>query len=122
LVQIYHFENNVASSPDKSGNPFLKETLFFLGTKKRPAEALFGLRKKGIVSKRLERLAGLASKKKSPIFGRLYKKWQATYIAPLNHIPLLCSHPGGVCRSWSCRTCRCKDTIFLFFCKKLTGL
>lgn len=55
-------------------------------------------------------------KKKSSKFGRL-KKWQATYIAPLNHIPLLRSHPGGVCRSWSCRTCRCKYTIFLYFCK-----
>jgi hypothetical protein len=22
------------------------------------------------------------------------KKWQATHIAPLNHVPLLCSHPG----------------------------
>ena len=51
-----------------------------------------------------------------------WKKWQATYIAPLNHIPLLCSHPGGFCRSWSCRTCRCKYTIFLFFCKDLKAL
>jgi len=25
-----------------------------------------------------------------------HKKWQVTYIAPLNHIPLLCSHPGGL--------------------------
>jgi len=24
------------------------------------------------------------------------KKWQVTYIARYNHIPLLCSHPGGV--------------------------
>jgi len=34
-----------------------------------------------------------------------------------NHIPLLRSHPGGFYRSWSCRTCQCKDTIFLYFCK-----
>jgi len=25
-----------------------------------------------------------------------HKKWQVTYIAPLNHVPLLCSHPGGL--------------------------
>jgi len=25
-----------------------------------------------------------------------YKKWQVTYIAPLNHLPLLPSGPGGV--------------------------
>jgi hypothetical protein len=24
------------------------------------------------------------------------KKWQVTYIAPLNHLPLLSSDPGGV--------------------------
>jgi len=35
---------------------------------------------------------------------------------------LLCSHPGGVCRSWSCRTCRCKYTIFLYFCKRFVLL
>jgi len=26
------------------------------------------------------------------------KKWQVTYIAPLNHLPLLPSGPGGVQR------------------------
>ncbi len=26
----------------------------------------------------------------------LNKKWQVTYIAPLNHLPLLPSGPGGV--------------------------
>ena len=25
-----------------------------------------------------------------------HKKWQVTYIAPLNHLPLLSSDPGGV--------------------------
>ena len=25
-----------------------------------------------------------------------HKKWQVTYIAPLNHLPLLPSGPGGV--------------------------
>jgi hypothetical protein len=29
-------------------------------------------------------------------FTKGHKKWQVTYIAPLNRIPLLCSHPGGV--------------------------
>ena len=30
-------------------------------------------------------------------FGSLgHKKWQVTYIAPLNHLPLLPSGPGGV--------------------------
>ncbi len=29
------------------------------------------------------------------------KKGQATPIAPLNQIPLLCSQPGGVIGSWS---------------------
>jgi hypothetical protein len=31
------------------------------------------------------------------------------YIAPLNHLPLLPSGPGRFSRSWSCKTCRCKD-------------
>jgi hypothetical protein len=32
---------------------------------------------------------------KSPLrYG--HKKWQVTYIAPLNHLPLLPSGPGGV--------------------------
>ena len=31
------------------------------------------------------------------LFGSLgHKKWQVTYIAPLNHLPLLPSGPGGV--------------------------
>jgi len=47
------------------------------------------------------------------------KKWQATYIAPLNHLPLLCSHPGGFYRSWSCRTCRCKYTMYFIFLQGL---
>jgi len=34
-----------------------------------------------------ERLAGFSSG---------HKKWQVTYIAPLNHLPLLPSGPGGV--------------------------
>lgn len=33
------------------------------------------------------------------------KKGQVTHIAPLNHIPLLPSRPGGFCRSWSYKTC-----------------
>ncbi len=41
------------------------------------------------------------------------KKWQVDYIAPLNHLPLLPSGPGGVSRSWSCKTCRCKYTTFI---------
>jgi len=27
---------------------------------------------------------------------KLNKKWQVTYIAPLNHLPLLPSGPGGI--------------------------
>src|SRR5579863_444579 len=38
------------------------------------------------------------------------KKWQVTYIAPLNHLPLLPSGPGGFSRSWPYKTCRCKYT------------
>ena len=33
------------------------------------------------------------------------KKRQVTYIAPLNHLPLLPSGPGGFSRSWSYKTC-----------------
>ena len=33
------------------------------------------------------------------------KKGQATYITPLNLIPLLHSCPGGFKGSWLCRTC-----------------
>src|SRR5450432_735591 len=36
------------------------------------------------------------------------KKWQVTYIAPLNHLPLLPSGPGGFSRSWPYKTCQCK--------------
>ena len=44
---------------------------------------------------------------------KVKKKWQVDYIAPLNHLPLLPSGPGGVSRSWSCKTCRCKYTTFI---------
>src|SRR4029077_10320837 len=41
---------------------------------------------------------------------KIEKKWQVTYIAPLNHLPLLPSGPGGFSRSWPYKTCRCKYT------------
>lgn len=49
-------------SPDSSGRLF-KWQLFFVGKKKRPAEALFLPYKKGSNEKNLERIAGLASEK-----------------------------------------------------------
>ena len=32
----------------------------------------------------------------NPKYKILNKKWQVTYIAPLNHLPLLPSGPGGI--------------------------
>ena len=44
----------------------------------------------------------------------LYTKEKKVGKLPVSHrynrLPLLCSHPGGFNRSWSCRTCRRKDT------------
>ena len=99
----------------------LCSNVFFSWRKRATIEAPFLVRKKTFLNKRLERKAGFGFQKKILQVGRLqffcFKRWQATYIAPLNRLPLLRSHPGGVCRSWSCRTCRCKDTPFLGFCK-----
>jgi hypothetical protein len=96
-LRIFNFEPDI--SPDSSKNPFVRR----YEAEKIAADSRF------------------PAPENKKIFPKedhqLRKKWQATYIAPLNHIPLLCSHPGGVCRSWSCRTCRRKYTIFLFFRK-----
>src|SRR5450755_3204054 len=43
---------------------------------------------------------------------RIQKKWQVTYIAPLNHLPLLPSGPGGFSRSWPYKTCHHKGKRF----------
>jgi hypothetical protein len=47
-----------------------------------------------------------------------HKKWQATHIAPLNHLPLLRSRPGGFNRSWSYETCRCKCSQSMHIAKQ----
>jgi len=47
----------------------------------------------------------------------LLKKGKRPTSHRYNHIPLLCSHPGGFYRSWSCRTCHCKYKSILYFCK-----
>jgi len=47
----------------------------------------------------------------------LLKKGKRPTSHRYNHIPLLCSHPGGFYRSWSCRTCHCKYKAILYFCK-----
>ena len=39
---------------------------------------------------------GSVQKAPLEVGGYGHKKWQVTYIAPLNHLPLLPSGPGGV--------------------------
>src|SRR6476661_1975750 len=76
-------------------------------------------------TKKIQRKAGSAAKWRSPKNKKIFpwedlkkeKNGKRPTSHRYNHIPLLCSHPGGFCRSWSCRTCRCKCTIFLYFRK-----
>jgi hypothetical protein len=81
--------------------PVIKTTLLIV--------AFIGLTKKKILLK--EDYLCLNSKIESEIF-RL-KKWQRP-TSPLNHVPLLCSHPGESAGAGR-RTCRCKYTIFYIF-------
>jgi len=57
-----------------------------------------------MLKKLVVRKSKIIERLKREIFKRFYKmrkkhgqkKWQVTYIAPLNHLPLLPSGPGGV--------------------------
>jgi len=50
------------------------------------------------------------------------KKWQATYIAPLQPHALAAFLPWGISRSWPYKACRCKDKGWKFPGKCFLGI